>query len=175
MSKSTPINQLPNILMNDPQRGAVPNQAPTPSADDIIQETLSQLQQQIPSTTVPPPQTLPPQQPPSLPPSLPLPPAYIPPPHDMMQQAPPSYESYYEQYEQEAPADPKEKLMLEFFNSDIKIALIAAACYILISMLPVDKLVYRYIDLQKVPYSGVVIKAVIMFAVVYLLQRYFRE
>jgi hypothetical protein len=170
MSKSTPINQLPNILMNDPQRGAVPsNQAPSPSADDIIQETLSQLQQ-----------VAPPQQPqrPATPPQ-----AYMPPPPEMMQQPPPppSYESqqqyYYEneQYEQEAPADPKEKLMLEFFNSDIKIALIAAACFILITMLPVDKLVYRYIDLQKVPYSGVVIKAVIMFIVIYLLQRHFRE
>jgi hypothetical protein len=163
MSKSTPINQLPNILMNDPQRGAVPQQAPMPSADDIIQETLSQLQQTA--------QPQPPQQPqPPLPPQTPQ----MQPLPQYMEPPPSQYEYYYEDDQSAVVADPKEKLMLDFFNSDIKVALIAAACFILVSMLPVDKLVYQYIDLQKVPYSGVVIKAVIMFVVIYLLQRHFR-
>lgn len=169
MSKSTPINQLPNILMNDPQRGAVPQQAQTPSADDIIQETLSQLQQ--PQSQ---PQMLPQSQ--SLPPPMPSPPQMPPPqmPPQYMEAPQQQYEYYYEDDQSAAVADPKEKLMLDFFNSDIKVALIASACFILISMLPIDKLVYQYIDLQKVPYSGVVIKAVIMFVVIYLLQRHFR-
>jgi hypothetical protein len=88
------------------------------------------------------------------------------------QQAP--YEYYYDYDQSAAVADPKEKLMLDFFNSDIKVALIAAAFFILVSMLPVDQLVNQHINLQKIPYSGVVIKAVIMFVVIYLLQRHFR-
>ena len=187
MSKSTPISQLPNILLNDPQRQvqqsdpvAVPMQPAQQLQDpeEIIQETLNQLNAQVSSTQ---------QQQQSVPiqqiqeqqvhhPNLEqfyndMPPSYD--TSSMYAMAPMSYNSQHNQQN----VDMKTKLLkdLSIWNTDVQVAIFAAAFYIVISMLPVEKLLYRYIALDKIPYSGIVFKGVLMFTLVIILLKLLKD
>lgn len=46
-------------------------------------------------------------------------------------------------------------------HSDLRNALIVIVVFVIISVIPVEKIIYKYIALDKVPYSHVVIKAVL--------------
>lgn len=59
--------------------------------------------------------------------------------------------------------DHKSKYMaaLMSWNSDLKVAVFAVGVFILVSIIPIETYVYNYIALDKIPYSSVVIKAVL--------------
>jgi hypothetical protein len=59
--------------------------------------------------------------------------------------------------------DAKSKYMSVFlsWNKDIKVAIYAIGVFILVSIIPIEKYVYNYIALEKIPYSQVIIKAVL--------------
>lgn len=181
MSKSTPLAHLPSmtsnntqsssvpapgalppqvsVLLNDPQR-QTQSQSTNPQlqdADEIIQETLNQLNAQNPIS--------PPQQQSA---------------DDVMYnmqqqntiQYDPNLPTYamegYSSYDQMPPPPTKAEAgfladMLPWLNNDVQAAFVAAILYVVISVIPVEKLVYKYIALDKVPYSHHVIKAVLLF------------
>ena len=58
------------------------------------------------------------------------------------------------------------------WNDDLQVGLVAAALYILITMTPIESVIYRYIALDKLPYSGVVIKATMMFVLMILFVKF---
>jgi hypothetical protein len=182
MSKSTPINQLPNILLNDPQRQVqnsesfqIPQQQAQQSSEDIIQETLNQLN----SAT----SKLQQEQTQSLPPQPMLEPMHydMQPPQQMVYDPNmymmPNNQSVINQVSNVPETDIKTKLIKDFavWNADLQIAIFAAAFFILLSMLPIDKVVYRYVALEKIPYSGVVIKGVLMFALVLVVLKFLKN
>ena len=61
--------------------------------------------------------------------------------------------------------DPRSKSMLVnaifSWNSDLKIAVLAMGVFILVSVLPIESYVYTYVALEKIPYSNIIIKAVL--------------
>ena len=46
-------------------------------------------------------------------------------------------------------------------NNDLKLAAICVTVFIIASHIPLEKLVYRYVSLDKIPYSQIVIKAIL--------------
>ena len=61
--------------------------------------------------------------------------------------------------------------IVEWNNKDIKVALYVIVAYLVVSFIPVEDLIYKYIQLNKIPYSGVIIKAVIAGILVYLMMK----
>jgi hypothetical protein len=186
MSKSTPINQLPNILLNDPQRQIQSHaspEAPPPLQDpeEIIQETLAQLNAQTSSQNQPIQQQAAinqSQQQPQIQPDSQQGMGEFQYDPNMMQ---PMYDpnAFYAPMMTQSTHDTnmlhdgdiKSRFLKDFsvWNGDVQVAIFVAAFYIVLSMLPIESLIYRYIALNKIPYSGIVIKAVLMFVVVIVL------
>jgi hypothetical protein len=90
------------------------------------------------------------------PPSMPFP-TYIPPP--------PQYEPMTH--------DEEEATLIGGFRitNDMKLALISALVFIAIYQIPIEKIVFSYISLDKLPFSEVLIKGLIAGIVFFLLAR----
>ena len=61
--------------------------------------------------------------------------------------------------------------IVEWNNKDIKVALYVIIAYLVVSFIPIEDLIYKYIQVNKIPYSGVIIKAVVAGILVYLLMK----
>lgn len=61
--------------------------------------------------------------------------------------------------------------IVEWNNKDIKVALYVIVAYLIVSFIPIEDLIYKYIQLNRIPYSGVIIKAVIAGILVYLMMK----
>lgn len=86
-------------------------------------------------------------------------PTYIPPP-------PPQYEPMTHDEDSEA------TLIGGFrITNDMKLALISALVFIAIYQIPIEKIVFSYISLDKLPFSEVLIKGLIAGLVFFLLAR----
>lgn len=59
------------------------------------------------------------------------------------------------------------------WNDDIKVALFATAAFLLIHVFPIEHIVYKYISLNKIPHSNILIKATLMFVAVLILSKLF--
>jgi hypothetical protein len=57
-------------------------------------------------------------------------------------------------------------------TNDIKMAAICAVVFILASQIPLEKIVYNYISLENIPFSGVIAKALIAAALFFLISRF---
>jgi hypothetical protein len=191
MSKSTPLSQLPNmgsqnVLLNDPQRlsqsqAQAPPQSnmqasgPIQDPEEIIQETLNQINGQM--QTPHPPQQMP--QPPQVS-QLEQYEAQQPLIYDPnMFAMPPTQQSLVDSnisIQTVGQQEPTSKLLndLASWNNDIQVGLFAAALYILISMTPIESIIYKYIALDKLPYSNVVIKAAMMFVLMLVFLKFFK-
>lgn len=51
--------------------------------------------------------------------------------------------------------------LLSHWNNDMKIVLLAVGIYIIVSIVPLETYVYKYIAIDKIPYSAVLIKAIL--------------
>jgi hypothetical protein len=144
MSKSTPISQLPNIILNDPQR-QVQLQAPQiQDSDEIIQETLSQLNAQQPVVT---------QQ------SNPVMETY-------------QYEpSSYDQYIAPTPQPVVQNDTQMVWNDNVQFAITIAVLHILLTAVPIENILSQYVNIGKIPYAGIILKGFLMFVMVILLQK----
>ena len=69
--------------------------------------------------------------------------------------------------------DMKTKLINDIldWNHDLKIALFAAGIFVLLTSIPIEKYVYKYISLDKIPNSQLLIKTVVMFVGVLLVSK----
>jgi hypothetical protein len=90
------------------------------------------------------------------------------------QQQQPQYAEQYAEDLQEEQQPPSQILpsfagMLTF---DIKMSIICAILYIVVSQIPLEKLVYNYISLDKIPYSDVIVKAIIIGGLFFLIARF---
>ena len=88
-------------------------------------------------------------------------------------QSMPSMNSQYESFDsldsretEEAPSS-----LLAFLTMDIKLAAICALVFITVSQIPLEKIVYTYISLDKFPFSEVIIKAIIAGLIFFVLGR----
>lgn len=57
------------------------------------------------------------------------------------------------------------------WNNDVKNAMYATALYILLQVLPVERFVYKYVSLDKIPHSNLLVKAVLMFIAMMVLAK----
>ena len=165
MSKSTPIAQISQM----------PNQQPLPDAviadaDATIQEALNQLGSSEPLAVQP----VPPQQyNPNV--DVPVQQMYAMPQQQVPQPmyASPDPGSMYAPTQMQPEDLVKNRIFEELanWNQDIKLICIVFAVTIFIMMLPIEKLVYNYIALDKIPYSEVVIKAIVASMLFFVLKR----
>jgi len=74
---------------------------------------------------------------------------------------PPQQFPVYAPYEVETKIVPDDELLKRFFvfDSDVKMAAICAAVFVIVTYIPLEKIVFKYISLDKVPYSGIIVKA----------------
>ena len=152
MSKSTPLSQLPqststNDMDNDP----------------LVQEVLSELAQSNGngSEIVQETQTFIPQMPPQQ--------MYNGSPHvapDEFITTPPPPQNFNAY--QNAPVEKK----TFNFDSDMKQVLIVIAIVFLVQVVPIEQYVYKYIAIENIPYSAVLIKAVVAGALFVLGMKY---
>lgn len=56
-------------------------------------------------------------------------------------------------------------------SDDIKTALYVVIVFIIVSIIPIETTVYKYISLDKIPYSNVLLKAIIAGILVFLLKK----
>lgn len=155
MSKSTPLSQIPLQLP------ATVSKDETIEDDATIQEVLSQftntsagpsnqqedmLQQQMQ--------------------------------HEMLQQQ--QMQQYQQQMMEMADAkaivneDTRAKIMDEMFawNDDLKWTIAVIIIYIIVTIIPVEKFVYKYIaSLDKIPYSSLVVKAFLAGSVYFVIRK----
>lgn len=145
MNKSTPLTQIPNMNFASQAQQQQPTQIPTTDKvdDDMtIQDALEALTQDTSNE-------------PSVAHELPV---YNPSVVELP--SPPQMQVSSENI--------KEKILSELiiFDNDFKTALIAAGLFIVLHSLPIEKYIYKYISLDKIPYSNLVIKAISMFLLV---------
>jgi len=96
-------------------------------------------------------------------------------------QQPPSYEQVQQQmYQQEsqqyhvADTDAKNKLVndLMTWNDDVKKSIIIGVGFVLLHMLHIETFIYKYIALDKLPYSAIIIKSVLMFIFTFIVLKW---
>lgn len=87
--------------------------------------------------------------------------------HQMYQSYQPDVAAAYKMLPQDQDVAP-----LFLFDRDFKIAVLVAIMYIVLTLLPVESFIYRYVALNKIPYANVLIKAVLAGAVVYLVSKW---
>jgi hypothetical protein len=61
--------------------------------------------------------------------------------------------------------------VLSLFANDIKLTILVIIIYVLTSKIPLEKLVYKYISIDKVPFSDVIVKAAIAGILFFVLSR----
>lgn len=198
MNKSTPLNQLPNhpaspAFMTDQQRQIV-SQAQqaaqnftlpqnTQASSDIInvddddatvQEVLQQLNQKIPISAPPPPPPPPPSlhEPPSQTTADFVPHAAGPSPAEFGGYGAAAY-GYGGGFPMVQDASGASRWYAIWEDKDVKLLGIVLIAYAAVTLLPVEKLVYHYVALHHVPYSNLIIKAVLCALAVYFLKKLF--
>jgi len=63
-------------------------------------------------------------------------------------------------------------MFADMFNSaDIQSTILCVAVFIIVSFLPIEQYVFKYIALDKIPYSAVIVKALIAGALFYVVKR----
>lgn len=195
MSKSTLINQIPgggfanntNQFINEPQRqmvtqaqNAVQNFPMPQMQSDVIPENENSIQDmlnELSSGSVPQMQeqlTMPP--PPQTPPSHQH--------HPMMSFPQPSMLDSSLLNDMQAAAatgfpgmqhdkQPMSSVQnLVAWNNDIKTVTLAMGLFIVISALPIEKYVGRYVALERIPYSHVLVKAVVFGILLYFTSKF---
>lgn len=177
MSKTTPINQLPlgqpppQMFVTDQQRQMV-NQAQqaqqtfqmpqTTTGTEVhedesaVLEVLNQLNSNVQSaTSMPPP---PPMQQPQ--PQAPL--------ADLWRDA-------YSVIPEQIPVQVEKTNSLPFMNNaDLMTAAHVALAVVIVSFIPIDKIIGRYIAIDKIPYSGIILKALLAGVVVVVMQHFIK-
>lgn len=58
------------------------------------------------------------------------------------------------------------------YDPDLKLLCLAAAAYIIVTMIPVERFVYQYVSLYKIPYSDLLVKAFLCGVIVYLFSKF---
>jgi len=169
MSKSTPLNQLqapPPSFVNDQQKHIVTQaqaaiqtfQNPQDSNDDNndqVQEVLQSISETFQMPAMPPPQ-------------MPMPNFQLPPmPQQFIDNYAPS--NLYE-IDTKISEDNNEMLLSKFlvFDNDVKLAAVCAAVFVIVTFIPLEKLIFKYISLDRVPYSGIIMKALAAAVVFYV-------
>ena len=56
-------------------------------------------------------------------------------------------------------------------NDDIKTAIYVVIVFIVVSIIPIETTIYKYISLDKIPYSSVLLKAIIAGILVFILKK----
>jgi hypothetical protein len=79
----------------------------------------------------------------------------------------PANNSFVDNYSDQFENDPKPSFS-SIITYDIKMSVIVAALFVVVSQIPLEKLVYNYIALDKIPYANVIVKAVIIGALFFL-------
>jgi len=160
MQKSTPISKLPNlnfaqqpIPVFDAQQGVTEQQNTMNEDITTIQDALDQLNMQ---------------------------PEHIQRESNQDEGYPPVYNDNVEHLVQHQSnnmppqdIDMKAQIIDEIisWNNDVKNAMYATAIYIILQVLPVEKFVYKYVSLDKIPHSNVLVKAVLMFIAMVVLAK----
>lgn len=161
MSKSTPINQIPQQFVNEPQRQMITQAqqaaqhftmpqssqlAPDviPENDNSIQDMLNELNGMgsIPAdvpTQMPSPML-------QMPPTRPM----VLTDHDMMIPPPTTTTTMQTLFE---------------WNNDLKMIVIAMCLFVFVSLVPIEVYVSKYISLSHIPYYNILIKAVVFGAI----------
>ena len=60
------------------------------------------------------------------------------------------------------------------WNDDIKMALYATATFVLVNIIPIENLVFKYISIDKIPHANLLVKASLMFVAVLLISKFSR-
>lgn len=58
------------------------------------------------------------------------------------------------------------------FDEDLKVTALVIAAYIMVTLVPVEQFVYHYVSLYKIPYSDLLVKAVLCGMLVYVLMKF---
>jgi hypothetical protein len=150
MSKSTPLSQLPNSVGND---GMIDN-------DPAVQEVLSELAQGSPNDGG--------QQ--SYMPQMPQQQMYNGSPHVANLQDYMNPKPNFNTFAQNYGLAPQKNSM--GFDSDFKIYLLVVAIVFVVQVVPVEQFVFKYVAIDKVPYSPMLIKAAVGGFLFYAGRRY---
>lgn len=71
-----------------------------------------------------------------------------------------------------APASAASYLPAAILNDrDLKNAIVAMIAFVIVSLLPIERFVYAYISIDKIPYSNLIVKAVLCGVVVYVIKK----
>jgi len=161
MSKSTPISQLPSNIPNSSQGDLMLDDDPT------VQEVLNQFAQSASSTeqqqqygNITPQQYVPQSiQTPQMPPQQMFNPSqnidYVLPPPQM------------QYYQQSLPKSFK-------FDMDIKNVLLVVAIVVVVQVVPIEAFVFKYVAVEHIPYSTILIKAATAGLLYFVAQKYLR-
>lgn len=164
MQKSTPLSQLPNMnFQPQPNQSFAPPPQQQPSAQqaanqlDILNENAATIQDALDSLNMDAPQQ-PPQQ------------------IEQFEYDPSSYPEMLADFQQQQllqqqpmsstpDVDMKSKLINDVlsWNNDLKNAVFATAFFIFLHLIPIEKYIYKYVALDKIPHSHVLVKALLMF------------
>lgn len=163
MNKSTPLNQLP--IHNSPiqeMRGA-PEPDHVPEDDATIQDVLNKLNNEIATK-----QTVQDYNNLAMEATQPQmqPYAYS------EQDAEYGYD-YQRQVAEPAQPDLKNKLINDImsFNDTVKCSIIAGILFIFLYYIPVENLVFKYVSIQHIPYSDVIVKSLLMVTLMFVVQQ----
>ncbi len=149
MNKSTPLSHLPTQPTLPPQHEII-------SADDdaTIQEVLNQITGSSQSPQVSQPQIAQPQQP------------YIFQGMDIPQPtiSPQMLNSLLQQKPELQPSTTS--MLMNILTEDFKLATIILVAFVIVNFAPITKTLEKYFSLEKIPYSEIIIKGVILSIVV---------
>jgi hypothetical protein len=107
----------------------------------------------------------PPQLPQMPPPMMPMPPAMT-----SMQYMEPMQDYMYAQ--QQSHQTPSPESYFELFNDrDFKLAVSVIGIFIVVKFIPIEKLVYQYVSLDKIPYSNFILKGIIAAVIFFVLAK----
>lgn len=173
MQKSTPLSSLPNLNFAQQQtqqslqqpQAMPPPQNTQAAANDVVNENPSAVQDALESLST----SLQPEQPPQ---AMDLPEEYA---NDLPSYNPDVSELLAEiqQQRNSLEVDMKSKLINDIlsWNDDLKNALFASALFVFLYMVPIEAHIYKYVALDKIPHSNIIIKAAIMFLAVLVVSK----
>ncbi len=154
MSKSTPISQLPNIGYENTSNEVIDD-------DATVQEVLNQFNATTnPNTDY----------------NIPMNPSI------MQQQLPPQQMFYNQQSLNDVITPPpmqhqsnhgqKTNTINKFIDGDVRTILLVVFVCILCQIIPVESYVFKYVSIEKIPYSDIICKALFAGIIFYLINKY---
>ena len=143
MQKSTPLSQLPTSIQQVPITPPIP----PPQTHDVLNEDVNTIQDALEALNTGNSPEIEQMQPERY--------LYDPDLQNLLSQQTPIVQD----------VDMKTKIINDVlsWNSDLKIALFAAGLFLLIHSVPVEQYIYRYVSLDKIPHSQLLVKALLMF------------